>query len=1725
MERHPSLSEDQEPVAVIGVACRFAGDADSPDRFWELLVSGRDGIAEAPVERWEGYRAYGPDHAAAVREAAVPGGFLSDIEGFDSAFFGLTPREAELMDPQQRLLLELAWEALEHAGVPPRSLAGGDAGVFVGIGSDDYGRRMLEDLPSIEAWTGIGSSLCAAANRISYALDLHGPSLAVDTACSASLVATHLACQALRGGECSVALVGGVNLIVAPALTLTLRAAGATAGDGRCKPFDESANGYGRGEGGGLLVLKKLSAAQRDGDRVLAVIRGGAINQDGHTNGIMAPNGDAQRDLLAEACQRSGVDPESVSYVETHGTGTPLGDPLEAGALGAVYGRDRPADAPCLIGSVKPNIGHLEAGAGAASLIKVALALANEEIPPSLNFTTGNPAIDWDNVGLSVVTRRTGWPRGDRPRRAGVSGFGYGGTICHLLLEEAPPVAAGPALSDAGELALFPLSAASEPALRSAAARLADAVAEGSTPLESVGRTLALHRSHLPHRTAVVAADRQELAAELRALADGSASRGTARGTAPDGQATELVWVFSGHGSQWLGMGRELLDSEPAFEAALAELDPVFAEEAGVSARDLIRFDDQTGVDRVQMMIFAMQVGLAAVWRSYGVVPDAVIGHSVGEIAAAVAAGALSPQDGARLSCRRSRLLCKVAGAGAMAMVNLPFATVRERLAGRTDVAAAIASSLSSTVVSGSPDAIEALIEQWADDEVQLRRVASDVAFHSPQMDELVDELAAAVSDLAPRVPQVTMYRTALPDPRAAQRLDGSYWAANLRNPVLLADATLAALEDGYRAFLEVSPHPVVAHSIRETLADSDVEGVFVGSTLRRNAPERSSLLTALGDVHCHGGDLDWDCLHPAGELVALPAVAWQRLRHWHESTAPAAGQGLQHDVDSGGLLGTEVPVGGRSLRLWRTLLDEANRPYPGHHTINGTEILPAAVTLTTFLAATGGTALDNVVLRLPLVVAERQEVQVIATGGEVRLASKTEDGDWLTHATGAAATGEPEASGRVRGLRPADPSEIERRLAAVGVPTMAFSWTVEELLRREHALRARVQVGPTRSWAAVFDAVLSVAPAVYGGPETLRMVAGVGRLRTAQRPPHTVDIEVTEHDDILDVVVRDPAGEVVARMSEVRYGALTARAAGPGDLVHEIAWQPLELPTAASRQTRDDRQEPAEPAHGQEHQEQERALVLLGAAPDLAAALEGVGARCRVVYRPEELPEELAELTGPVDVLVRAAPPGPGESVPEAAARSAWLLLDAAQRLSESASARLWCITSGVRESGQETGLAQAPLWGLGRVLATEHEDVWGGVVDLPGDDPAGSVAALLDVIRARPGEDVLTLREGTVSAARMRRPVSERTGGPLACRADGTYLITGGLGRLGLEVGRWLAERGARRLVLAGRRALPPRAGWEQATDPDVRRQIEGVRVLEAMGVTVRVVALDVADAKAAAHALLDCPEADAMPPITGIVHAAGVLDNRMAVNVDEASLRSVLRPKVDGAWTLHTLFPAGSLDFFVLFSSCGQLLGLPGQATYGAANAFLDALATHRGDTLSLGWTSWRGLGMAVNDAVDQELRAHGVTDIATAEAFAAWDIAAGTGPGHYPVLGVLPFEGGMRRGSLLAELAQEPTDAPASVGASDSFGDLKPEALRVRVLEFVSEQVAEEMRLTTAALDVRRPLVEQGMDSVMTIMVRRRLEKHFKQTLPSSLLWRRPTVAAIAEHLVERMTTAG
>ncbi|MEN3615920.1 type I polyketide synthase [Plantactinospora sp. ZYX-F-223] len=1708
--RYEASGTTAEPIAIVGMACRFPGGVDSPAEFWRLLTDGRSTAGELPDGRWDDYLRSDPANAAALRTVNRRGSFLHDVAGFDAGFFGISPREAELMDPQQRMTLEVSWEALEHAGIPPRALAQHDAGVFVGVGADDYGRRLLEDLTGIEARTGIGSAYCAVANRVSYTLDLRGPSLAVDTACSSSLVAIHLACQSLWMDETPLALAGGVMLMAGPGLTMVLDAAGATSPGGVSRSFDASADGYGRGEGCGIIVLKRLGDARRSGDRVLALIRGGGIHQDGRTNGIMAPSREAQEHLLRRVYRSTGIPPASVSYVEAHGTGTELGDPIEAGALGVALGAGSGRQTPLLIGSVKTNIGHLEAGAGVAGVIKTVLAFQHGRLPATLHLAEPNPKIDWAGTGLRVVDRLQDWPRGDEPRRAGVSGYGYGGTIAHLILEEASePKPADAVGTDSEVPRVYPISAASGTGLARAAARLA-AWLDGdgaTTPLGAVGHTLAVRRSHLSHRAAVVAADRPALVAGLTALAEGRPDAPVS-GVTHEPSDSAAVWVFSGHGSQWIGMGRELLQTEPAFGKVLDDFDPVFTAEIGFSPTEVLSSGEYRGVDMIQPLIYAMQVGLAALWQANGLRPAAVIGHSVGEIAAAVVSGVLSPLDGARLVCRRSVLLRQAAGAGAMAMVALGFHEVAERLTGRTDVVAAIASSGSSTVVSGEPEAVRALMAEWGS-EVAVRAVDSDVAFHSPQMDPLLPALRAAAEGLVIRPPALPLYTTALADPRDGAARDGAYWAANLRNPVLLHTAVLAAAADGHRTFLEVSPHPVVAHSIRESLDEAGIDGTVL-TTLRRNRPDQVTFLESLAAAHCAGVPVGWEGIYPGEDVAELPPRAWEHRSYWATNTPRLTALGDRHEPASHTLLGGRTVVNGVTpVELWHTYLDPATRPYGGDHPVQGVEIVPAAVLLSTFLAAGSAEALTEVALRTPVTADALREIQVVRQGDVVNLASRLVDpeaGDgprdeaWLVHTTartGTAGTPPAATSDPDGPTTPLDPGFVVARLAELDVRGMGFFWQVTGLARTsDGGLRAEVDApgGGTGAgrWACVLDAALSIASVVFPGEPVLRMPAAIRGVTVTGEPPTRVTVHArpgtgTSGVDTAEVAVTGPDGTIAVVLTGLRYGVLDGdpRAeASPGRLAFDLAWRPIPLPASTPS----------------DH------VVVLGD-PSLAGLLE--------VPIAERTPQQ------PGTVLV--APP-PGTTAADASAQV--LRAVRATAALPPGDRRVWVVTRGVR-AGSAASLGLSALWGLGRILATEYPDVMGGIVDLPEALTAATAPALRAVLGAPSGPELLSVDDGAVHVARLTpldgppvRPMFE-------CRSDATYLITGGLGVLGLEVARWLVNRGARRLVLAGRTALPPRERWHEA-DQQQQARIDVVRSLEAAGVTVRTLALDVADTDALRQALR--PDILGLPPVRGVVHAAGVVENRLADQVDEAALARTLRPKADGALALHTVFPPGTLDFLVLFSSAGHLLGLPGQAAYAAANSFLDGLARHRraaGDTAvtSYAWTSWRGLGMSTSSVlIDGELAARGTADITLREAFRVWEHAHRRDSGFVAVLRPIPVPVGGRRPALLADVTVEAPPSSALDSPAPAWADLDDAELAEHMVRAVRSVVAGEMKADESDVDPHRPLLEMGLDSIMAASIRRRLEQGLRLSLPSTLLWRHPTVTAVAGHLAD-LATAG
>ena len=882
------------------MGCRFPGGANNPELFWELLADGRDAITPIPADRWPVDDYYDPDPAAPGKINSRYGAFLDQVDQFDAAFFGISPREAIRMDPQQRLFLEVAWEALEDAGQSQAMLADSNTGVFAGVYQGDYSWFQFDDVDKVDAYVASGMSHAILANRLSYLFDLKGPSLAVDTACSSSLVAFHLACQSLRHKECDMALAGGVNLILSPLFMLPVAKWGMLAADGRCKTFDARADGMVRGEGCGVVVLKRLTDARRDGDRILAICRGTAVNQDGRTNALTASNGLAQKEVIQRALKEAGLTGSQISYIEAHGTGTALGDPIEMEALAETVGQDRTAEQICRVASVKTNIGHLEAAAGIAGLIKVVLALQHETIPPHLHFQELNPHINLDGVPFVIPTEKQTWTApDDQPRRAGISSFGFGGANAHAILEEAEtggqgdketrrqgdslPLSPSPPLLVSPSLLVF--SAPQAGALLELAVAYRERLADDTFTLADICHSAGRRRTHFNHRVALVCRSKTEATAVLDAYLAGADHPLLWRGRRLAGQVERLAFVYSGQGAQWAGMGRQLYEQEAVFRQKMDECDEALRPYLGQSLLPLIFENEETTVlDQTayaQPALFAIQVALTALWQSWGIQPTAVTGHSLGEITAAYAAGVLTLADAAQIIVERSRLMETVAGQGQMVAVNLSPEEAKRYLVEYPLLALAAVNGPNSVVISGDTAQLDDLLTLWQKEQIQTRRLPVNYAFHSPQVAPLAGQLARLLAGIRPQAAALPLFSTVTGQPIRGEEMDAAYWARNMSEPVLLATAVNTLITAGYADFLEISPHPVLSHYLLQGLDAAGCSG-SVTASLRRDRDESLTLLAHLGSLYASGYTVDWDGLYGRrGKFVSLPTYPWQRKRYW----------------------------------------------------------------------------------------------------------------------------------------------------------------------------------------------------------------------------------------------------------------------------------------------------------------------------------------------------------------------------------------------------------------------------------------------------------------------------------------------------------------------------------------------------------------------------------------------------------------------------------------------------------------------------------------------------------------------------------------------------------------------------------------------------------------------------------------------------------------------------
>ncbi|KAJ8112680.1 hypothetical protein OPT61_g5007 [Boeremia exigua] len=1737
-----------EDVAIVGLSCRTAGGNDTPEKLWDFLLQKRNASGDIPEQRWEPWRQRDPRNAKVLDNIIRKGYFLDNLEHFDAAFFGISPKEAELMDPHQRLGLELAWEALENAGIDPKSLNGSDTAVYMGVDSDDYSRMLMEDLPTIEAWSGIGTAYHGIPNRISYHMGLQGPSTAVDAACASSLIAIHLARQAIVSGDSTVAICGGVNVICAPGLTHMLQKAGALTSEGVCRSFDDAASGYARGEGGAIVVLKRLSAAIDDNDNILAVMKSSASAQDGKTNGIMAPNSDAQELVARKALARAGdIDPLTIDYVEAHATSTALGDPTEINAIAKVYGSGRPADSPCYVGSIKPNVGHLEAAAGAIGFVKAVLSVQKGVIAPQALLNKLNTKIDWATSGLEVVRDQKDWPQRD-VRRAAVCCYGYGGSVCHAILEQAPVNPNCDPAADKHSVATLVLSAMQQKRLLAVAASLAHwLAADGSSEnLHSLARTLSQRRASHDYRASFLVSSHKDAIRSLTKFAEGSSDQWTTSNRILKGAAERgAVWVFSGHGAQWPDMGKALLHNS-VFYQVLSSLEEDFYKEAGFSVIKALRTGDLGSSATIQVLTYAVQIGLSAVLRSNGVVPQAIIGHSVGEIAAAVVSGCLTEQEGAIVVSRRAKLYAHVQGQGAMVLIALSFEEAALRLKGRSDIVAAIRSSPSTCVISGTIEAVEWFIKHVETENIKHWMVQTDIGFHSPMLEPLVPALRESLGqDINPRPAVTPIYSTSAPNPRTLLLRDSDYWITNMVGTVRLVDAVDAAVDDGFRVFLEVSTHPIISHSISETLSARSVEDSTVLSIMARDVPAERSILRAVSQLHTLGVQVSFSALLGKGPWsTQVPTTPWVHKPYWKKISMASQTTAVQHDVDTHTVLGGLVEIAGSKTKVWTTTLDDKTKPYPLTHPLDGTEIIPAAVYCNTFHRATGATFLNNLEFRVPTpIAADRRELQVIVEGDKIRMATRLNvesvgntdvEHAWIEHSTATFGTTDvipqqqsfsiSDMKKRIHQQLPHD--FAYKYLHSIGVSDIAFPWAVLEHYGNEKEMLVKMDMDPSsqaltwdeKSWAPFLDAATSVGSSIFFKSVRMRIVSGIDQVLfvSKQIPPKVGYLFIKESSEGVnlkaDIGVLSETGDLLSMIKGMRFSEVEAvhdTSRGVDSLVHQLAWVPpkfAETPLPMSN-----------------------IIVVSENSQDTdnyVNALEIMARQVLVVPSADYLSgSDVKSLLQAKDTIVIYLP-GTVLHFNDISKKAHAFTCETARILAIltdiPTTPKMFVVTDAAYKGQSPTGLAQYPLYGFARVAASEYPELWGGLIDNEG--PAFPLLPLRYVKE----QSVVRMQDGLPRIARLRPFAKNQQGdeptGSLLPQPHGTYLVTGGFGDVGLEVLDFLVKNGARRIVVVSRRPLPPRRDWSLDSS-SMAPIIEQIKILESLGVTIHAVALDIGSPSASTE-LSAALDRLSLPPVLGVIHAAGVSGYGYIKDTTADSYASVMSPKVQGALNLHSMFPAGTLDFFVLFSSIGQIIGTPGQSAYAASNAFLDGLATHRRsqgcNSVAIQWTAWRGLGLASEtELVDLELQSKGVTDITIQEGFQAWTHLSGVDTNHAVItrtriLGSdepLPCD-------LIKDVVQRRAAVVSSTisALSTAATAAKPKSgpeLRSHLNAEIKNCLSRVLHLDVEEIEDRVAIADLGVDSVMTVALRQQLHKTMGVTVPPTLTWNHPTVA----HLVE------
>jgi acyl transferase domain-containing protein/acyl carrier protein len=1753
-ERKRLRSYRHEPIAIVGMACRYPGKVSSPEELWRLVAEGRDAIAEFPADRgWDVEGIYDPDPNHLGTSYVREGGFVSNVADFDAGFFGIGPREALATDPQQRLLLEVAWEALEGAGIAPTRLYGSRTGVFAGAMLSGYGPNLQSPPEELEGYFGTGLAGSVVSGRIAYVLGLEGPAITLDTACSSSLVAMHLAAQALRQGECALALAGGASVLALPVPFVEFSRQRSLAPDGRSKSFAEAADGVGWSEGAGMLVLERLSDAQANDHPIFAVVRGSAINQDGASNGLTAPNGPSQERVIRQALANAQLEPADVDAVDAHGTGTVLGDPIEAGAILATYGQGR--ETPLLLGSIKSNIGHTQAAAGVASVIKMVMAMREGVLPKTLHVDRPSSKIEWDTGKVELLTEQAPWQANGRPRRAAVSSFGFSGTNAHVIVEEAPEAELETAEESAGvadaEGAVQPipgpipllLSAKSDDALRQQAARLLAQLKEDpEQDLLDVACALATGRSAFERRAVAVGRERQELLDCLGALAAGRDAAGCAAGRTQGSQRP--FFLFAGHGSQWHGMALELWRSSPLFAEHMQACEEALAPHLDWSLREVLGGDDERWLERVDVVqpaLFAVSVSLARTWQALGVQPAAVAGHSQGEISAAHVAGGLSLEEAAWLAAVRSQLIATLSGR--LLSVALSVDQVESRLgpwAGRVEVAAI--NGPTSTVLSGDLEAMDELLEGWGDEGIRVRQIPGALApSHSLHVEALREQTLEVLASISPRSGEVPFFSTVTGGQLDTGELDAEYWYRNMRQPVLFETVTREILAQGHRLLLEVSPHPVFPLAVGGTLESelADPTEATVLGTLRRGEGGAQRFVLALAEAHSNGAEVEWGAFFAGSgaKRVSLPTYPFQRKRYWMEASASGADPvAIGQSPAEHPLLGASLSLAAGEQRLLTGRLSLTTHPWLADHSVTGTPLLPGTGFVELALRAgaeVGCEAVEELTLHLPLVLPEDRALQIqvaVAAPDErgrrpvsIHSRPEGEDGEgsgegeeWALHAEGILSAevsppAEPFAAWPPPGAEPLEIESLYESLEARGVeygPSfqgVIAAWRDGDTVYAEASLPEE-QV--REAWRfglhpALLDSTfhpgleLGLAAAEAGGNKGLMMPFAWRGVSLHSRGAKTLRMCLEQGEEGTRLTAVDGDGAAV-----VSVGAVVGRPLDPdrlgggatGRSLYKVAWSDLAAGGAWSLPR----------------------MAVIG-----AEAPVGIEAECHADIASLRATIE-GGASAPEIALIEVAPPE--QELPAAAhAVSARVLAVLQEWLAEKTlvPTRLAFLTQGAVATGEGASpdLATAPVWGMVRAAQAEHPGRF-LLVDL--DAAEDTPKALPAVLAAAAEEPQVAVREGRALAPRLT-PTRDDDGGARSIPPDSTILITGGTGAIGGGVARHLAAaHGARHLLLVSRRGEAAPGAAELKAD------------LEEHGAEVTVAACDVSDREQLQLLLDSIPAAH---PLGAVVHSAAVLDDGVLEALDAERLERVLRPKADAAWHLHELTAGHDLAQFLLFSSATGVIGAAAQANYTAANTFLDALAAHRRalglPATSLAWGFWgqesslaEGLESSEALRIAEQIRLRlGFAPMPPERALELFD-AARAGDEALLMVGELDrsvLNGQARAGTLPAVLrgiVRAPVSRTQTAGSlSRQLAALPEGEHEAAVLELVRTHAAAAIGHENAGeIEPGRAFRELGFDSLAAVDLRNRLAAATGLRLPPTLVFDYPSSEALAKYLL-------